>query len=219
MGCPERRDAGEPVRTFQRPKGPPTAAEGICDCRPGRPGRRAAAGGSDETERPGARRPRRDRTPAVVKMDPRAPTQPVAPAAERPPPRRGLGQPEHPPGVLRSAYLAELHEQGRAPLERVNGGGRGASGPASPASRALPGNERPGSSRTTGGPPVSAAGARRAPSGRRTWPPASPPASGRGVESDEVALEARAARRGDRGAPLHGGEPTSPRRPPATGCW
>ena len=35
---------------------------------------------------------------------------------------------------------------------------------------------------------MSAAGARRAPSGRRTWPPSSPPASGRGVAADEVAL-------------------------------
>ena len=53
-----------------------------------------------------------------------------------------------------AGHLAELHEQEESSVERVDGGGRGAlPGPASSASRALPGNGRPGSSRATGGPP------------------------------------------------------------------
>ena len=38
--------------------------------------------------------------PSVVKMDFPAPTHPMPPAGDRPPRRRGLHQPEHPPGVL-----------------------------------------------------------------------------------------------------------------------
>ena len=103
-----------------------------------------------------------DRTPTVVKMDPPAPTQPVALAAgERPVPSgRRLAAASVSPntrraysGALRrldawlagraledatlAGYLAELHEQGRAPLERVDGGGRGAL-PGSPRRRAEP---------------------------------------------------------------------------------
>ena len=124
-----------------------------------------------------------DRTPPVVKMHPPASTYSVAaPAGDCPPPRRGLHQPEHPPGVRQSAPPprrlargpgARGRDPGRLPrrapragesaLKRVDGGGRGvASEPASPASRARPGNGRPGSWRATGGPLAIAAGARRA---------------------------------------------------------
>ena len=144
----------------------------------------------------------------VVKMDPPAPTQPVALAAgERPVPSgRRLAAASVSPNTRRAysgalrrldAWLAgrasrtrpwpstspSSTSRGEPPRARRRRWPRRASGLASPARRALPGNERPGSSRATGGLPVSAAGARRAPSGRRTWPPSSPPASVRGVES------------------------------------
>ena len=69
-------------------------------------------------------------------------------------------------------------EPRRAPRRRWP---RRASGPALPESRARPGNAPPGSSPATGGPRLPAAAGRRGGSGRRTWPPSSPPATGRGV--------------------------------------
>ena len=145
-----------------------------------------------------------DRTPAVVKMDSLAPTGPAAAElVERPTPTaRRLAAASISPntrraysGALRrldawqldgrpledatlAAYLAELHDQGRAPASASTTVPRCASGPASPGRRARPGNGRPGSSPATGGPPAIAAGARRGRSGRQTWPPSSPPATG-----------------------------------------
>ena len=71
-----------------------------------------------------------------------------------------------------------------APGTRLDGGGRGLlSGPASPARRARPGNAPAGSS------PAPAAAGSRGRSGRQTWPTSSLPATGRGVEADQLALE------------------------------
>ena len=124
-------------------------------------------------------------------MDSLAPSRPAAAELERPTPTarhlaRGLPQPEHPPGVRRgpppsrrlarrpaledatlAAYLAELHDQGRAPAR------------ARLAGKPSPAGERtaPGSSPATGGPAAIAAEGRRGRSGRRTSPPSSPPAT------------------------------------------
>ena len=123
-----------------------------------------------------------------------------APDADRPPPRRGLAQPEHPPGVLRGGSAASTPgstaggsmmraspptspssttrgEPRQAPRRRWP---RRASGPASPMSRARPGNAPPwvlaGYRRTAGG---RGRGQTRG-SGRRTSPPSSPPATALG---------------------------------------
>ena len=97
-----------------------------------------------------------DRTSAVVKMVSLAPTRHAASALERPTPT-----------ARRLAAVRRWPQR--------------ASGPASPMSRARPGNAPPGSWPATGGPPAAAAEGRRGGSGRRTWPPSSPPATSRGA--------------------------------------
>ena len=164
------------------------------------------------------------RTAAGVKMDTTlAPTRPAAAGLERPAPTaRRLAEASISPntrraysGALRrldawldgrpledatlASYLAEFHDQGRAPASNLDGGWRRrASGPASLASRARPGNGRPGSSPATGGPLAIEGGDKRGRSGRRTWLPASPPATGHNVaaaasRSEEVAPATAAA--------------------------
>ena len=66
---------------------------------------------------------------------------------------------------------------------------RRASGRSWPGKPYPPASGRPGYSPGTGGPPEIGAADRRGRSGSRTLPPCSPPATGRGVESDQVALE------------------------------
>ena len=107
-------------------------------------------------------------------MDSLAPTRPAAAALERPTPTaRRLAAVSISPntrraysGALRrldawlagrrlddqalAAYLAELHDQGRAPASASTVVPRRASGPASPMSRARPGNAPPGSSPAAG---------------------------------------------------------------------
>ena len=115
--------------------------------------------------------------------------------------------------------------------ERVDGGGGGGLSLARLASEPSPGRRTngSGSSLATRGPAAIAAGARRDCSGRRTSPPSSRPAIGRGRESEEVALV-----RGRLDAVIAGlppswlgcggarwarcAGPTSTTRPTATGC-
>ena len=106
-------------------------------------------------------------------------------AAERTPERSAASTSGSPGRALEDATLAELHEQGRAPSSASPAVWPAARFRARLAGEPSPAGERtaPGPRGPTGGPPSSAAGARRAPSGRQTWPPSSPPASGGGVES------------------------------------
>ena len=90
-----------------------------------------------------------------------------------------------------AAYLAELHDQGRAPASASSAVAAARfrarrAGEPSPAG----GTHRSESSPATGGPPATAAEGRRGRAGRRTSPPSSPPATGprrrrAGVESDK----------------------------------
>ena len=107
-----------------------------------------------------------------------------------------------PAGVLRTRRLPRrVPRAGESHVERVGGGGRGAlPGPGSLASRARPGNGRPGCRLGTGAPLSAAAAARRAPS-MAADSAARPRRRGRRGRSD-----ARPARRGNRGPPLHGGD-------------
>ena len=127
------------------------------------------------------------------------------------PDRQLAPSPEHPPGVTPgrsaggtlgstgrgrrmptlAAYLAELHDQGRAPASASSAVAAARfrarrAGEPSPAG----GTHRSESSPATGGPPATAAEGRRGRAGRRTSPPSSPPATGprrrrAGVESDK----------------------------------
>ena len=101
-----------------------------------------------------------------------------------------------------ASYLAELHDQGRAPAS-VSTEVAAACFRARPASRARRGNGRArvlaGSRRTAGA--IETGGDR---SGRRSWPPASPPATSRRRRVGEGRPRARPPRRRDHGAPLHG---------------
>ena len=136
-----------------------------------------------------------------------------ASGADRAPPRRGLQQPERPPGVLRGAPpprrpAARGCEPGRLPRRAPRAPRRRwprrGSGPASPAARPRrPGNGRPGSSpayRQTAADRGRGQGAAR--SGRRTSLPCSPPDISRAgavpAASPRRCLRARPPRRGDR---------------------
>ena len=134
-----------------------------------------------------------------------APTRPAAATLERPPaPARRLAEASLAANIRRAyagalrrldawldgrpledatlaAYLAELHDLGRAPASASTAVAAACFRARLPMSRARPGNAPPGSSPATGGPPQTAAAGRRGGSGRRTWPPSSPPATGRGA--------------------------------------
>ena len=108
--------------------------------------------------------------------------------------RGGLHQPEYPPGLLRGAppprrLARQPAARGRDPRRVPHRWPRRASGPVSPASRARPGNGRPGSS-----PPRFADGGQARPFGAADLAAVlatghRPRRRGRGFESEEVALD------------------------------
>ena len=180
-------------------------------------------------------------------MDPPAPTRPAAATLEGPVPaarrlvaasvspntRRGLyrgapppSTPGSPAGVSRTrrspATWPSSTSRGELPRARRWRWPRRVSGPASSASRARPGNAPPGCWRATGGPGSAAAGARRAPSWRRTWPRSSPPATSRDAAAaawscDEVALKRGQLDAVIAGAAVHGGAAAERGERPAVG--
>ena len=139
-------------------------------------------------------------------MDSLAPTRPAAAELDRPTPTaRRLAEASLSPntrrayaGALRrldawlagrpledatlAAYVAELHDQGRAPASAATAVAGGVlPGPPRRRAQFRPGNGRPGFWPATGGPPPIAAAARRGRSGPQTSPPSSPPATARGA--------------------------------------
>ena len=188
-----------------------------------------------------------DRTPAVMKMDPPVPTRPAAVALESPAPAARLVEASVSPNTRR-AYLRgaaaprrlargpasrrrdarrlprRAPRAGESPVERVDGGGRGAL-PGSSRRRAEPGRrtDRP----AAGGLPADRRRPRPRPGaplrggglgcGPRHLPPTAAPRPRRRVRRRR--REARPARRGDRGAALHGGDAAERgERPPLGRC-
>ena len=155
----------------------------------------------------------------------------------RPPPRRGLHQPEQPRRAYSGALRGLRHlarwpaARGRDPRrvprrvarpgpgngERVAGGGGGVlQGP--PGRRAEPGRGtgRPGPHGLPADRRQSGPGASAAVRGRRTSPPSSPPATAAPARPRVRGgrPRARPPRRRDRRAPLHGGDAAEPRAAP-----